>query len=364
MKLLLVTNSLISCGGAARVMEKIARHFDATIHVVRNEPAAELEWFEGIDIQSAGSRLPLPQLELSQHFLNVDLRDYDIINAHASPSHWVRKRNSPLIWYCHTPERIAYDLREWKLQRLGPAQRAYFDLWGRFCRYQDSRIVPQIEHIFTNSRNTRSRISRYLKAPSEVLHPGVDAREFRCRDYEKFFFYPSRFSPEKDFEFVISAFREFSRSNPGWKLVLAGTKYEEAYSGKIRSLCDDSVVMETNITDERLRDLYSRCYCTLYAPLDEDFGLVPLEAMASSKPCLARDRGGPKETVSDGADGFLVSSPSEMAGRMSWLANNPDACQAMGRSGRKKVLDKFTWERFLRRFGQKAEELLSEWAGG
>ncbi len=367
MKLLVVTNSLISRGGAGAVLLKIAQRFDPTIYVLRHEPENLYPEFEKFDIVVSKSplrKVPVPQLELTEHFLNVRLRDYDVINAHLSPSHLVRNRNSPLIWYCYTPERAAYDLREWKLGKLNPIQRAYNDFWGAVYRHHDSRIVPRIEHIFAVSRNTQSRISRYLGVDSEVLYPGVDASDFRCRGYERFFFYPSRFSPEKDFEFAISAFRNFSRENPGWKLVLAGVRTNGAYMRRIESLSDDSIIVETNVSDERLRELYSRCYCVLFTPFDEDLGLVPLEAMASSKPCIARNMGGPRETVSEGVDGFLVDTPQQMAERMSWLASNPDACEKMGRSGRDKVCEKFTWDNFLTRFGQKAEELLSAKADG
>ncbi|HID73330.1 TPA: hypothetical protein EYP38_05305 [Candidatus Micrarchaeota archaeon] len=52
-----------------------------------------------------------------------------------------------------------------------------------------------------------------------------------------------------------------------------------------------------------------------------------------------------------------VNNPQEMAQKMEWLAGNPDSCEMMGKAGREKVLKRFTWEHFLRRFGEKAKEL-------
>jgi len=96
--------------------------------------------------------------------------------------------------------------------------------------------------------------------------------------------------------------------------------------------------------------------------VNEDFGLVPLEAMASRKACVAMNEGGPRETISDGVDGFLVGSPQEMAARMEWLSRNPEKCALMGKNGRRKAEKKFTWEHFLKRFEEKAKEVVEQHA--
>ena len=101
----------------------------------------------------------------------------------------------------------------------------------------------------------------------------------------------------------------------------------------------------------------------LYSPVNEDFGLVPLEGMAASKPCIAINEGGPRETVINGKDGFLVDSAQEMAQRMEWLSKNEGRCEKMGREGRKKVKARFTWEAFLARFGEKARQIIKEGNG-
>ena len=62
--------------------------------------------------------------------------------------------------------------------------------------------------------------------------------------------------------------------------------------------------------------MYSKCTAVLYPPLNEDYGLVPLEAMASGKPIIAANEGGPKETIADNKTGILVNSAEEMANAM------------------------------------------------
>jgi glycosyltransferase involved in cell wall biosynthesis len=375
MKLLVTTPFIESQGGLERVILKISEHFNAKIHCLSYNSEKTFPEFEKLDIEvakpSALSKLPLGRrvssgIAAGEHFWNLkfDKEYYDVINAHQTPSEWIRHNNSPVIFYCHSPNREAFDLYEWRMSKRNPLQKAIF--WSSIQAYKqlESRVVPEIEHIFTNSKNSQKRITKYLKRDSEILYPGVDYEKFRCRDYEKFFFYPSRIAPEKELEYAIKAFKEFSRNNPRWKLILAGSLSDRAdhiaYYKKIQSICDENIEIQTNLTNEELSDYYSRCYAVLYSPINEDFGIVPLEAMASQKPCIARLEGGPRETIDDGVDGFLVGNESQMAERMDELAKDPERCQKMGKLGLSKVKKKFNWDIFLKRFEEKAVELANK----
>ena len=193
-----------------------------------------------------------------------------------------------------------------------------------------------------------------------MLYPGIEAGEFSCKDYGDYFLYVCRFVPEKDIEFAISAFRIFQRkSRRKFRLVVAGAApaQDTPYYSRIRELSGDGVELCPNAPEDALKALYSQALCCLYTPVNEDFGLVPLEGMASCKPCIAKDEGGPRETVDEGKDGFLVKSPEQMAEKMLLLANDEGKCERMGKAGRKKVLEKFTWEIFLKRFGKVAKEV-------
>jgi len=374
-RLKIVTSSLDVKGGAHRVILKIARHFDAPVHCFNYAPEKTHEGYGDIEVitpKKTLGRMPiarkaLENIESFNYFYNLKLEDYDVVNAHMSPSEWVRNRNSPVLWYCYSPFRLGYDLYDWKLKQLKFAQRIQFKTWIATFRHLESRTVPKIEYLFTVSKNAEERIERYLGRKSEVLYPGIEVHQFRCREYEKFFFYPSRIDPAKNFEYVINAFKIFSRKNRGWKLVIAGSiadYYGQDYLEKLKSMCDESIIIETNISDERMFDLYSRCYSVPFSAVDEDLGLVPLEAFASSKPVIAYNEGGTRETVADGVDGFLVNSPEEMALKMELLAKNPDLCEKMGKAGRKKVQEYFTWDNFLKRFEEKAGEMVNGKTGG
>ncbi|MCI0503517.1 glycosyltransferase family 4 protein [Candidatus Micrarchaeota archaeon] len=383
MKLLITTPFLETRGGMERVVLKIAQHFKAKIHCISYDAANTFEEFMKMDIDIAkpgwlrsmpvGRRVSTA-VEAGWHYYTAKLSDYDVINAHQTPSEWIRNKNSPVIWYCHTPNREAFDLYEWRQKRRNPLSRAIFWATIQPFKFLEYRTVPKIEHIFTNSRNSQERITKYLRRSSEVLHPGVDLEKFSHKSYDRYFLYPSRIAPEKELEYAIEAFKLFSnRQNPkpgaakpekNWKLIITGALSKrpehKAYLKKMQSICPPEVEIRTNVGDWELRDLYSRCTAVLYTPVNEDYGLVPLEAMASGKPCIARNEGGPRETIHDGRDGFLINSIWEMAGKMEFLANDTERCAQMGKEGRAKVERDFTWETFLKRFEEKAEELVRQ----
>ncbi|VVC04510.1 Trehalose synthase [Candidatus Bilamarchaeum dharawalense] len=372
MRLVIVTPFLESKGGMERVVLKIAQHFNAKIHCLRYNSNATFLEFQKLNIEvvkpSFTGSLPLGRrvataIEAGNHFYNVELKEYDLINAQQTPSEWIRNKNKPVIWYCHTPNREAFDLYNWRMKKRGPFSKAIFWASIKAFKHFEFKTVPKIEYVFTNSINSQSRIKKYLNRESEVLYPGVEYEKFSCKSSDQFFFYPSRITPEKELEFAIEAFKLFSSRTKGWKLVISGSLSDrpehQAYYKKIKSLCSSEIIIETNISEDRLHELYATCTAVLYTPVNEDFGLVPLEAMASSKPCIARSEGGPRETILNGIDGFLVDSAWAMAEKMEWLSKHPDKCASMGRMGRKKVQQDFTWDKFLKRFEQKANEVIN-----
>jgi len=368
MRLAIATTTLQSCGGMERVVLKLAKRFDAHVYCLHYDPQKTFPEFKSLHVES-GSKVPIRLLPIGKrmvtgveagfYFYTLKLKGYDLINPHTSPSEWVRKNNSPALWNCHSPNREVYDLYEWRMSRRDPITRAGYQAAISVFKSLAGQSVPKIEKIICNSKNTQAVIKKYLDWEAEVISPGIDPQKFSCRGYEKFFFYPSRFTHEKNHQFALEAFRIFSRRNPGWKLLLAGALMpeQEKYLKSLLLDAEKNVVVETNISEERLCDLYSRCYCTLFPPVNEDFGLVPLESLASSKPCIAIDQGGPRETVDDMADGFLVQTPQEMAARMEQLARHPETCEKMGKAGRKKVLEKFTWDVFLSKFEKAAKKV-------
>ena len=113
----------------------------------------------------------------------------------------------------------------------------------------------------------------------------------------------------------------------------------------------------TNVDESKLTKLYSGAMAVMFAAINEDFGFIPLEAMASSKPVISVNEGGPTETLRDGKTGFLVNSPQEMAEKMILLAKDAKSAERMGKEGRREVERKYTWERFFSLFDAELERI-------
>ncbi|HSP71783.1 MAG TPA: glycosyltransferase, partial [Gaiellaceae bacterium] len=114
---------------------------------------------------------------------------------------------------------------------------------------------------------------------------------------------------------------------------------------RLESLGDGTVAFAGRVSEEELADLYARCLAVFYAPVDEDFGMVPYEAFLSEKPVVTTtDAGGPLEVVSDRVTG-LVCEPraEELAAACGWLRDHHDDAQAWGRAGRELAL-RVTWD--------------------
>lgn len=379
MKLVLTQSNLTLKGGAEKVVLEIAKHYNAKIYTAEYDRDNTLEEFKDLDVELIGqpevSRM-LPYGRVKQgvgygwgFYNKVIEEDYDVINAHVSPSHWIRNKNARVLWYCHTPLREAYDLYSYRQSLRGQAHRIVSALGMVAVRRMDRRVVRKIEGIFANSNNTKRRIEKYLnRLDATVLNPAVDYKLYSNRGDEKFFVYPSRFSPNKRQDYAIRAFQAFKNKYKAarYRLVLLGSvsndRYYSDYYDKIvrlaKSVGDVEIITDPRgRTDEKLRNIISRSTAVLYTPIDEDFGMIPLDAMASGKVVIAVDQGGPRETVVNGKTGYLADSESDMADMMVTVVEHPKVAEEMGKRGIERVRENYSWERFFKIFDKKLEEV-------
>jgi glycosyltransferase involved in cell wall biosynthesis len=239
------------------------------------------------------------------------------------------------MWYCHTPIRAFYDLYPAFLKRLDIISRQEFRIWSHFQRNFDQQSVRHVDTLVTNSKNVQNRIRHTYSRDAEIISPPVDTSRFRCAKYGNFWLSVNRLYPEKRIELQIEAFRNI----PGENLIIVGGyapgDHASKYAKNIKKHLPDNVIMLGEVPEDKLIDLYAYCRGHICTSLDEDFGLTPLEAMASGKPVIAVDEGGFRETVTPQTGMLVEPSLVNIVNAIKTLSRNPEsyreACIARAR---------------------------------
>jgi glycosyltransferase involved in cell wall biosynthesis len=313
MKTVVVFDYLITRGGMERTVITLAKAFNAdvcTTQYIPEKTYPELQKFKIFSHPLKFSHHPgLMQTEAAFRFRNMNLSDYDLI---ISSGDWgkhvgTKPENHPQLHYDNTPVRGFYDSYEVVKARFPLLQRQTYKVWVWYMKMLDQQAVKKIDTIVCNSENVRNRITKYYRRTTEIVGVPVNVKRFKTRKPEDFFISVQRIEPEKRVDLQIEAFRKM----PDEKLVIIGsaTKQNKPYLEKLSRIAPKNVTFAGSVSDERLIDLYSRCKAAIQTAIDEDFGEVPVEAMASGKPCIAVNEGGFRETIINGKTGTLIDPP-------------------------------------------------------
>jgi glycosyltransferase involved in cell wall biosynthesis len=270
----------------------------------------------------------------------------DIVIGTKFPSYFARHPNK-VIWLTHQ-FRQAYDLYGSEAGLPNDSLDAR-DMREAIVR-ADEVALKEARKIFTISMNTAARLRLHNQIDGEVLYiPPALAGRYFCAPCEPYVLSVGRLDKLKRISILIDA---IARSRTGVRAIIAG---EGAELKQLRQLteklgAEGRVHFIGRVSDEDVLDLYSRALAVYFAPYDEDYGLVAVEALASGKPVItASDSGGPLEFVQDGVTGLVCSpTPSAIADAIDQLAARPRWAQELGATGRERVQD-ITWERVLER---------------
>jgi len=191
------------------------------------------------------------------------------------------------VHYLHSLQRALYDLwhRRWKLSNKSLP----WFIASNWLRTRDVVIDPRVDFYICNSEITKRRLWKYLKRDSVVIHPPINLQDYRFDEQGDFILHLGRLDLAKQVGPVVRAC-QITKT----KLILVGPEGDDkrtlAYikRGKMKNL-----EYLGYVTREEKIDLLARCKCVVYNPLNEDFGIVPIEAMASGKPVIVNDTGFP-----------------------------------------------------------------------
>jgi len=266
-----------------------------------------------------------------------DGRPIDRLIATKSPAYAVRHPNK-VAWVLHQ-FRQAYD---YDRTELGQFSESAEDRATRAAIERlDAVALGEARRVFATSRNVADRLRRFNGIDATVLPHPPQALPYRTGESEGFVLSVNRLDRAKRIDLLIEA----AKQEPSLRLVITGEGPDRARLESLASGLDGQVEFAGRVDDERLADLYARCLAVYYAPVDEDFGMVPYEAFLSGKPVVTTsDAGGPLEVVHDRETGVVVApEPAEIARAALYLGEHADEARAWGSAG-KAIAERVTWD--------------------
>jgi len=259
--------------------------------------------------------------------------------------------------------------RERILHERGSFARLVYHAGSWVFRKIDRVAWKKYARIVCISREAHNRASAGGLLPGEnkieILYPAPGFQVERpSEQFDRYFFLPGRIMWTKNLELGIAAFREFKAGNvefEDFRLVIAGIvdKKSESYYARLRKFAAGEPHIEFRMmpSDAELADLYRNCYGVLFTAFNEDWGIVPLESMTFGKPVIAVNRGGPRESIQTGVQGYLEEpEPAAFAKRMAEMASDPALTRRLGRAGFERA-KRYTWQSFADRMDDEIDRV-------
>jgi glycosyltransferase involved in cell wall biosynthesis len=283
------------------------------------------------------------------------IRDYDVVifsGNNCLSAAWRCKKGQRKIMYCHTPVRYAYDLKDYYLKQKVWWKKPLFLFFVVIARVIYQRGINKMDLVMANSKNVQKRLEKYCGVKSVVVNPPIDTDKFSWQPSrillreENYYLSFGRVDKLKRIDHIVRAFQQI----PDKKLIVAsgGPELE-----KIKKMAEgyDNIKVLGFVSDEKLAELVGNCIANIYIPVDEDFGMTPLEAAAAGKPTIGVDEGGLKETIIHKETGYLIPAKYELQDLITaveWLdvweaANMKNKCIAQAK--------KFSKEKFVAEMG-------------
>ena len=339
MRVALVHDWLTGMRGGEKCLEVFCEMFpEAPVHTLVHRPGSVSRAIESHPIHTSFlQRAPFGRSHYQRYLPlfpvaieRFDLRGFDLVlsSSHAVAKGVVVHPGARHVCYCHTPMRYVWTAYE---DYFGRGRYHFPMSWvlagaASWLRTWDVVTARRVDRFIANSHNVAGRIARYYGREATVVHPWVDTESFTpdpTVPREDFYLIVSALVPYKRIELALEAVRRMGR-----RLVVIGSGVERRRLEKAGAGCATFLGWQ----DQReLLSVLRRAKALLF-PGEEDFGIVPLEAMACGTPVIAYGAGGALETVMDGETGLFFPEQSVAAlvaalERRDRLALSPDACR-------------------------------------
>ncbi len=304
----IVVEELTQLGGAERVLDAILEIFPKSpIFTIVCDSLKTQHRYDKFDIRpSFIQKMPfgvkrykwyLPLMPRAIE--SLDLKKYDlIISITSALVKGVKTNKNQLhICYCNTPTRYLWvDSEEYVKNAPIPFfVRPLMPLVLSYLRKWDLKASKRPDYFIGNSKNVQKRIQKYYHRNSDIIYPMTDVKKFKpAKTIGDYYLLVSRIEPYKRVDMVIDAFRGLSEN---LKIIGSGTKKEQ-----MAMSAPKNIEFIGRLSDKELSKMYAEAKAVIF-PQEEDFGIVPVEAMAAGRPAIAYAKGGALETIVPGKTG-------------------------------------------------------------
>lgn len=273
------------------------------------------EWFQWkmISVSSEIFKKWFRHLKLKWAFLfkTKFLREYDTVIFSWDCISAVRNctKKQKKIYYCHTPPRYIYDLNTLYLKKINFLVRPFFKLWFAIFKFLYERDIKKMDLILTNSQNTKDRIKEFLWIDAEILYPPVDLKEFKYKWQWDYYLSFARISTVKRVDRIVEAFKIM----PDKKLVVIYW-VNDPQKQEVMDLAKGftNIEFKTLPWNIGFTDYVGNSIATIYIPLNEDFGMSPVESMAAWKPVIWVNDWWLKESIIDQETWILIDKDAKI----------------------------------------------------
>jgi glycosyltransferase involved in cell wall biosynthesis len=372
----IVHDWIVSMRGGERVLESLCRLYPrAPVFTLRYNRGAVSALIAARDVRTAftdplARLLPLGRAEFRMllplfpsAIESLSLAGYDLVisSSHAVAKGAIAAPGALHVSYVHSPMRYIWEAADAYAPSVpgGALGRAAFGALSRYLRRWDLASTARVQTLVANSVYTQSRIRHVYGREALVIEPPVDAERFARvpdptpLDDDPLYLCVSALVPYKRVELAVRAFglpSRLGRRRRG-RLVVVGDGADRA---RLSRLCGPNVELRGRVDDDELVRLYAACRAVVHPALD-DFGIVPVEALAAGRPVVAFAAGGALDSIRDGETGVLFheATPESLAAaldRLDQLTFDPGRLRAAARR-----FDRATFEQ---RFGAYVESCL------
>lgn len=350
MKVAIVHDVLVFYGGAERVLENLQKIYpDAELftfcynigdkNILKKFDRKRIHNCLTLKLSKDKTRfLSLLKLFALIYFYSLRFDKYDLVISSSSSynAKFLKKGDYKHICYLHTTPKYLYG----EFNEMGKCVLIFFWPVLILIRLFDKKLSNNVDIFVTNSNEVKKRLAKYLKKDSVVIYPPVRniSRSFsKKKTNREYYIFHSRLVRQKGLELVVNTAIKYR-----FKLLVIGEGYlREQY----RNNLPGNIEFLGWVEDKLLPKYYSKTKALIYASIDEDFGIVPVEAMSMGVPVIAYKCGGVKETLVDGQTGYFYSSYNEesLMKTLKKLEKNPieqEKCIERSRLFSEKIFEK------------------------